>query len=199
MSGFRSFGVSYALGVDGIALSLILMSAILTPVCILAAWHDVPEGGRREKNYFALMLSLLAFMVGVFAATDVFLFYVFFEAMLIPVYFLIGPTAGRAGSMPRSSSCSSPSPAGWSCWSASSRSTSTARGLDRLPRGAPHRSQLSTSTTQKWLWLGFFIAFAVKAPMWPVHTWLPDAAGPRPARRRDPARRASSTRSAPTA
>ena len=64
-----SFGVSYALGVAGIALSLILMSAILTPVCILAAWHDVPEGGHREKNYFALMLSLLAFMVGVFAAT----------------------------------------------------------------------------------------------------------------------------------
>jgi NADH-quinone oxidoreductase subunit M len=91
-SWIPSFGVSYALGVDGIALSLILMSAILAPVCILAAWHDVPEGAR-EKNYFALMLLLLTFMVGVFAATDVFLFYVFFEAMLIPVYFLIGSSA----------------------------------------------------------------------------------------------------------
>ena len=93
-SWIPSFGVSYALGVDGIALTLILMALILTPVCILAAWHDVPEGGSREKNYFAWTLLLLAFMVGVFAATDVFLFYVFFEAMLIPVYFLIGSYGG---------------------------------------------------------------------------------------------------------
>src|SRR4026208_647233 len=74
------FGVSYALGIDGIALVLILMALVLTPVCILAAWRDVPEGGPREKYYFALMLVLATFMVGVFAATDVFLFYVFFEA-----------------------------------------------------------------------------------------------------------------------
>ena len=75
-----SFGVSYAVGVDGISLSLILMSLVLAPVCILAAWHDAPEGGSREKTYFALLLSLVPFMAGVFAATDVFLFYVFFEA-----------------------------------------------------------------------------------------------------------------------
>ena len=61
----------------------------------------MPEGGKREKNYFALMLVLETFMVGVFAATDVFLFYVFFEAMLIPVYFLIGSYGGPAGSTPR--------------------------------------------------------------------------------------------------
>ena len=88
------FGVSYALGVDGIALVMILMALVLTPVCLLAAWNDVPEGGKREKNYFALILALETFMVGVFAATDVFLFYVFFEAMLIPVYFLIGSYGG---------------------------------------------------------------------------------------------------------
>ena len=89
------FGVSYAVGVDGIALSLIVMAAILTPICLLAAWNDVSEEGySREKRYFALMLVLEAFMVGVFAATDVFLFYVFFEAMLIPVYFLIGLFGG---------------------------------------------------------------------------------------------------------
>ena len=88
------FGVSYALGVDGIALVLIAMSAVLVPVCLLAAWHDVPEVGRRQQNYFALMLVLETFMVGVFAATDVFLFYVLFEAMLIPVYFLIGSYGG---------------------------------------------------------------------------------------------------------
>ena len=90
-SWIPQFGVSYALGVDGIALSLIVMAAILMPVCLLAAWNDVTdEGHGREKRYFALMLVLEAFIVGVFAATDVFLFYVFFEAMLIPVYFLIG-------------------------------------------------------------------------------------------------------------
>ncbi|MEO7069215.1 MAG: proton-conducting transporter membrane subunit, partial [Nostocoides sp.] len=88
------FGVSYALGVDGIALTLILMSLVLVPVCILAAWNDAPEGGAKEKYYFALLLVLETFMVGVFAATDVFLFYVFFEAMLVPVYFLIGSYGG---------------------------------------------------------------------------------------------------------
>ena len=89
------FGVSYALGVDGIALVLILMSVILVPICLLAAWRDLPaDQVGREPHYFALMLSLETFMVGVFAATDVFLFYVFFEAMLIPVYFLIGQFGG---------------------------------------------------------------------------------------------------------
>ena len=86
--------MSYALGVDGIALVLIAMSAVLVPVCLLAAWHDVPEVGRRQQNYFALMLVLETFMIGVFAATDVFLFYVLFEAMLVPVYFLIGSYGG---------------------------------------------------------------------------------------------------------
>jgi len=93
-SWIRQFGVSYALGVDGIALVLIVMAAVLVPVCLLAAWHDVPEVGKRQQNYFALMLVLETFMIGVFAATDVFLFYVFFEAMLIPVYFLIGSFGG---------------------------------------------------------------------------------------------------------
>ena len=93
-SWIPQFGVSYAVGVDGISLVLILLSVILTPVCLLAAWRDVPEPGRRMQTYFALMLVLEAFMVGVFAATDVFLFYVLFEAMLVPVYFLIGSFGG---------------------------------------------------------------------------------------------------------
>ncbi|MCB1301641.1 MAG: NADH-quinone oxidoreductase subunit M, partial [Tetrasphaera sp.] len=176
-SWIESFGVSYALGVDGIAITLILMAAVLTPVCILAAWHDVPEGGSREKNYFAWTLLLLAFMVGVFAATDVFLFYVFFEAMLIPVYFLIGGYGGP----------------GRQAAAVKFLLFSLAGGLVMLaaviglymqgPRG-PQGFLINSltglnidPTTQKWLWLGFFIAFAVKAPMWPVHTWLPDAAG----------------------
>lgn len=170
------FGVSYALGVDGIALSLILMALVLTPICLLAAWDDVPEGGHREKGYFALLLLLLPFMVGVFAATDVFLFYVFFEAMLIPVYFLIGMYGGERRQ------------------SAALKFLlfSLAGGLIMLvaviglylqgPGGADgflveRLTGLEIGgSTERWLFVAFFIAFAVKAPMWPLHTWLPDAA-----------------------
>lgn len=173
------FGVSYALGVDGIALVLILMSLVLTPVCLLAAWHDVPEdidGARRTKAYFALLLVLETFMVGVFAATDVFLFYVFFEAMLIPVYFLIGRFGGARRQYAAMKFLL----------------FSLAGGLIMLvavialylqgPGGADgfliaKLTGLSLDpTTERLLWVGFFIAFAIKAPMVPVHTWLPDAA-----------------------
>ena len=176
-SWIPQFGVSYALGVDGIALSLILMSVILVPVCLLAAWNDLPaEEAHRERHYFALMLVLEAFMVGVFAATDVFLFYVFFEAMLVPVYFLIGQFGG-----PRRQYAA-----------VKFLLFSLAGGLIMLaaviglyvqgPGGADGflLSKLAgiqlAPGTEKWLFLGFFIAFAVKAPMVPVHTWLPDAA-----------------------
>ncbi len=99
-SWIPQFGAHYALGVDGIALVLIAMSAVLMPAVILAAWHEADgDGGRPAgalparhsvKTYFALMLVLETMMIGVFAATDVFLFYVFFEAMLVPMYFMIG-------------------------------------------------------------------------------------------------------------
>lgn len=170
------FGVSYAMGVDGIALVMILMAAILAPVCILAAWDDVPEAGKREKNYFALMLVLETFMIGVFAATDVFLFYVFFEAMLIPVYFLIGSYGG-----PRRQYAA-----------VKFLLYSLAGGLIMLvgvialyqygPGGADGFlvSKLTgldiPVTAERLMFVAFFFAFAVKAPMWPVHTWLPDAA-----------------------
>src|ERR1700683_5516183 len=81
-SWIPAFGVHYALGVDGIALVLIAMSAVLMPVVILASWNDADGGKHSVKTYFALMLVLETMMIGVFAATDVFLFYVFFEAML---------------------------------------------------------------------------------------------------------------------
>ncbi|SES49993.1 NADH dehydrogenase subunit M [Pedococcus cremeus] len=170
------FGVSYAMGVDGLALVMIIMAAILAPICILAAWDDVPEGGKREKNYFALMLVLETFMIGVFAATDVFLFYVFFEAMLIPVYFLIGSYGGARRQYA----------------AVKFLLYSLAGGLVMLvgvialyqygPGGAD--GFLVTKLTgldipvvaERLMFVAFFFAFAVKAPMWPVHTWLPDAA-----------------------
>ena len=182
------FGVSYALGVDGIALTLIVMSAILVPVCLLAAWNDLPEEqAGRERHYLALMLVLETFMIGVFAATDVFLFYVFFEAMLIPVYFLIGQFGGdlrrRGGQI-----------GGDRRQYAAVKFLlfSLAGGLIMLaavialyvqgPGGSEGFlvSRLTglemTASTERLIFLGFFLAFAVKAPMVPVHTWLPDAA-----------------------
>jgi len=181
------FGVHYAVGVDGIALVLIVMSAILMPVVVLASWNDVEnESGpdaatpprRSAKAYFAWMLVLETMMIGVFAATDVFLFYVFFEAMLVPMYFMIGSFG-----------------VGQRQYAAVKFLLySLLGGLLMLVavialyvysthgghQGTFLFTQLShlalSPATQKWLFLGFFIAFAIKAPLWPFHTWLPDAA-----------------------
>ncbi len=170
------FGASYALGVDGIALVLIVMAAILTPVCILAAWRDVPEGGMREKSYFALMLLLLTFMVGVFAARDVFLFYILFEAMLIPVYFLIGSFGGERRQYAALKFLLFSLGGGLVMLVAVIALYHYGPGghegflVERLT-GHPF-----PKTAARLMFVGFFIAFAVKAPMVPAHTWLPDAA-----------------------
>jgi NADH-quinone oxidoreductase subunit M len=181
------FGVHFAVGVDGIALVLIVMSAILMPVVVLASWNDAegvagPEGSppprRSVKTYFALMLVLETMMIGVFAATDVFLFYVFFEAMLIPMYFMIG----SYGSGQRQYAA------------VKFLLYSLFGGLLMLVavialyvysghngHGGTFLFTALTHVTfsplaQKWLFLGFFVAFAIKAPLFPFHTWLPDAA-----------------------
>ena len=86
----KLFGAHYALGLDGIGLTLVLLTVILTPVVMLASWHDGDLGTWGPKGFFAWMLALEGLSIGVFAATDVFLFYVLFEATLIPVYFLVG-------------------------------------------------------------------------------------------------------------
>ncbi len=178
-SWIREFGVSYALGVDGIALALILMSVVLTPICLLAAWRDLPAeeaGTGREKNYFALMLVLETFIVGVFAATDVFLFYVFFEAMLIPVYFLIGQYGGARRQY---------AAVKFLLFSLLGGLVMLAAVIGLYTQGPGGADGFLVSkltglhldvTTGRLLFVGFFFAFAVKAPMFPVHTWLPDAA-----------------------
>ena len=89
-SWIPAFGINYALGIDGLALVLILMSTILAPVVVLAGWNESHGGRWSVKTFYILILVLETMMIGVFAATDLFLFYVIFEAMLIPVYFLIG-------------------------------------------------------------------------------------------------------------
>jgi NADH-quinone oxidoreductase subunit M len=172
----KQFGVSYAVGVDGIALVLIVMAAILVPVCLLAAWHDVPEVGKRQQNYFALMLVLETFMIGVFAATDVFLFYVFFEAMLIPVYFLIGSYGGARRQYAAVKFLL------YSLFGGLIMLVAVIALYHYGPGGAQGFLVQNLTglhldpTVGRLMFLGFFIAFAIKAPMFPVHTWLPDAA-----------------------
>ena len=174
------FGVSYALGVDGIALVLIALATVLTPVCILASWHDVDTDRRSVKGYFALLLLLETFMVGVFAATDVFLFYVLFEAMLVPMYFIIGSYGGAQRSYAAVKFLLYSLVGGLLMLAA-------VIGLFVASDGGPQAflfenllgTELGT-TTERLLFLGFFVAFAIKAPLWPVHTWLPDAAAEAP-------------------
>src|SRR5688500_3155262 len=176
------FGVSFALGVDGIALVMLLLIGLLVPVVIGASWTDELPSGRSMKAYFAWLLLLEAMMVGVFAATDVFLFYVFFEAMLVPMYFIIGSFGG-----PRRQYAA-----------VKFFLYSLVGGLVMLAAViglfVVSNSQLGEGTfafdalrqleitpgVQKLLFLGFFIAFAIKAPLVPFHTWLPDSGSEAP-------------------
>jgi len=182
-SWIPQLGVSYAVGVNGLGLALVLLSVFLVPLVLAAAWREqevVPEGAvleRRQMGFVALVLALEALMVAVFAARDVFLFYILFEAMLIPVYFLIGNYGG-----PRRRTAA-----------LKFLLYSLAGGLIMLvgvvalylvgPGGEQGFlidnlvGNVETSVTgERLLFLAFFIAFAIKAPMWPVHTWLPDTA-----------------------
>ena len=172
-SWIPAFGVHYAVGVDGIALVLIGMTAVLMPVVILASWQDADNAKRSAKTYFALMLVLETMMIGVFAATDVFLFYVFFEAMLIPMYFMIG----SFGVGPRQYAAVKfllYSLLGGLLMLVAVIALYVYAGQGTFLLSSLVHASLSP-TVQKWLFLGFFIAFAIKAPLWPFHTWLPDA------------------------
>jgi NADH-quinone oxidoreductase subunit M len=161
-------GMQWALGIDGIALLLILLSVFLMPICIGASWDAIDK---RVGEYMASFLLMETLMIGVFAAQDLFLFYIFFEAGLIPMYLIIGIWGGAnriyasykfflytlLGSVLMLIAM---------FWMANEAGTSfipTLMAYD-FPPGA-----------QTWLWLAFFASFAVKMPMWPVHTWLPDA------------------------
>ena len=173
----KAFGIKYAVGVDGIALVLILMTALLTPIVVLAGWNESDNGRWSTKTFYILILVLQTMSFGVFAATDVFLFYVFFEAMLVPVYFLIG----GYGSGERTAAAVKfllYSLFGGLLMLASIIGLyvlSGEQGGHTFNIAALSQLEMS-STTQNFLFLGFFIAFAIKAPLFPFHTWLPDAA-----------------------
>jgi len=176
-SWIPALGINYQLGVDGISLILILLSVILVPIVILAGWNESENGRFSVKTFYVLILILETMMIGVFAATDVFLFYVFFEAMLVPVYFLIGGygTGARQAAAVKFLLYSL---FGGLLMLASIIGIFVISG-NQIGRTFDIEA-LSTlqidSTTQNFLFLGFFIAFAIKAPLWPFHTWLPDAA-----------------------
>ena len=173
----KAFGIKYAVGVDGIALVLILMTALLTPIVVLAGWNESDNGRWSTKTFYILILVLQTMSFGVFAATDVFLFYVFFEAMLVPVYFLIG----GYGSGERTAAAVKfllYSLFGGLLMLASIIALyvlSGEQGGHTFSIAALSKLEMS-STTQNFLFLGFFIAFAIKTPLFPFHTWLPDAA-----------------------
>ncbi len=172
-----AFNINFAVGIDGISLVLILLSTILVPIVVLATWHESDGGRWSVKTFYVLILILETMMIGVFAATDLFLFYVFFEAMLIPVYFLIG----GYGSANRSAAAVKfllYSLFGGLLMLASIIGVYVISGNQI---GATFDlTQLATleidNQTENFLFFGFFIAFAIKAPLWPFHTWLPDAA-----------------------
>jgi len=186
-----TFHIDYAVAVDGVALVLILMTAVLVPVVILASWHDTEtpqdspaESKRSVRSFFALLLALETLMLGVFAATDIFLFYVIFEATLIPAYFLIGSFGGARRSYAAVKFLLYNLLGGLLMLAAVIGlyvvGTRSAVGgtfnFETLSKAVASGNLNIASGTEKWLFLGFFVAFAVKAPLWPFHTWLPDAA-----------------------
>ncbi len=172
-----AFGASYAMGVDTLAMSLVMLTTFLTPLCILASW--VIE--KQVSSYMVLFLLLETLMIGVFCAQDIILFYIFFEGGLIPMFILIGVWGGERrvyaafkfflytllGSLLMLVAI------------VAMVSMARAAGIEN-PFSIPALTEFAQSggfspDIQIWLWLAFFASFAVKMPMWPVHTWLPDA------------------------
>jgi len=170
------WGITYRVGIDGISLFMVLLTTFLTPLAVLGSWAGIT---RREKGYYALLLVLATGMLGVFVATDLFLFYVFWEMMLIPMYFIIGIWGGKGrlyasikffiytflGSLLMLVAI-------LVLYFNAYRSAGTAPSfaLDDILRNAT-----LPAATQYWLFGAFFLAFAIKVPMVPFHTWLPDA------------------------
>ena len=163
---FSSF--SYALGIDGIALTLIMLSVFLMPVCIGASWTSVTK---RVGEYMAAFLLMETLMIGVFAAQDLYLFYIFFEAGLIPMYLIIGIWGG-ANRIYASYKFFLYTLLGSVLMFIAMLYMAKTAGTTSIPALLNYDFPAHVQT---WLWLAFFASFAVKMPMWPVHTWLPDA------------------------
>jgi NADH-quinone oxidoreductase subunit M len=162
------FDIVYRMGVDGISMPFVMLSTLLIPICVIASWDAIQV---RVKEYMVAFLVLETLMVGMFCALDLFLFYVFFEGVLIPMFLIIGVWGGERR-----------------VYSAFKFFLYTLAGSVLMLLGilaiffTTGTSEIPVLLTtylpgamQNWLWLAFFASFAVKVPMWPVHTWLPDA------------------------
>lgn len=166
---FETLGISYHMGIDGISLFFVLLSTLLTPICIIASWTSIKE---RVKEYMIAFLVLETFMVGTFCALDSILFYVFFEGVLIPMFLIIGIWGG-----PRRVYSAFKfflyTLLGSVLMLVALLTLFVQTGTTDIP--TLMENPVSSVNMQLWLWLAFFASFAVKMPMWPVHTWLPDA------------------------
>ncbi|MCL6682388.1 NADH-quinone oxidoreductase subunit M [Sphingomonas alba] len=159
---------SWALGIDGIALMLIILSVFLMPICIGASWVAIEK---RVPEYMAAFLLMEALMLGVFCAQDLMLFYIFFEGGLIPMFLIIGIWGGAERIKASYKFFLYTFFGSVLMLIAMIYMVSTA-GTTSIPKLMAYDFPFDA---QKWLWLAFFASFAVKMPMWPVHTWLPDA------------------------
>ena len=162
--------IGYHMGVDGISVYFVALSAFLTPVCILASWHAIEH---RVKEYMIAFLVLETFMIGTFCALDAVLFYVFFEAVLIPMFLIIGVWGG-ARRVYSAFKFFLYTLLGSVLMLVALLALYFHAGTTDIPT-LMQTENLVPRTMQMWLWLAFFASFAVKMPMWPVHTWLPDA------------------------
>ncbi|MET4594857.1 MULTISPECIES: NADH-quinone oxidoreductase subunit M [unclassified Sphingomonas] len=159
---------SWSLGIDGFALMLIMLSVFLMPICIGASWRSITT---RVPEYMAAFLFTEVLMIGTFAAQDLFLFYVFFEAGLIPMYLIIGIWGG-ANRIYASYKFFLYTLLGSVLMFIAMLYMAKTAGTTSIPALLNYDFPAHVQT---WLWLAFFASFAVKMPMWPVHTWLPDA------------------------
>jgi NADH-quinone oxidoreductase subunit M len=175
LSWIRNWGINYRVGIDGISLVMVLLTTVLMPLSVLASWRYITT---RERGFYALMLTLLTGLIGVFLALDMFLFYVFFEVMLIPMYFIIGIWGGTnrlyaaikffvytmTGSLLMLVAIVV------MVWRVESVTGVLSFSYDHLLRNAA-----SVGGAAPWLFAAFALAFAIKVPIFPFHTWLPDA------------------------
>ncbi|MBL6958044.1 MAG: NADH-quinone oxidoreductase subunit M [Rhodospirillales bacterium] len=162
------FGINYHMGVDGISILFVLLTTLLTPVCVLSSWESVTT---RVKEYMVSFLIMETMMIGMFSALDLVVFYIFFEAVLIPMFLIIGVWGG-----PRRVYAAFKfflfTLAGSVLMLLAILAMYFDAGTTDMPALMAHSFPKGM---QNWLWLAFFASFAVKVPMWPVHTWLPDA------------------------
>jgi NADH-quinone oxidoreductase subunit M len=169
-----SLSISYFVGMDGLSLLLVLLAAFLTPLSILTSWRSINS---RVKEFYLFLLALETGMIGVFVSLDLFLFFVFWEVMLIPMYFLIG-VWGHERRVYAAIKFMLYTMAGSALMLVGILYLYKITGtfdLQSITADLPAKWSSLPGSAQTWLFLAFFLAFAIKVPMFPFHTWLPDA------------------------